>query len=179
MRSFYGGTKKSPFRGFLRIRVVVGQHGVMTEPNGFYYMRARYYDPEVGRFISEDPLGFAGRDLNLYVYALNNPILFVDPWGLCAGDSNAFGDVLRGAEFGVRAAARVTLDVADMVFWDTVQAVTMAYGGKFIKFPAGGAYAIGNSVNAIKLPVQVVGFQERAINISNDLERIRADVFDY
>jgi len=33
----------------------VGQHGVMTEPNGLYYMRARYYDPEVGRFISEDP----------------------------------------------------------------------------------------------------------------------------
>lgn len=31
----------------------VGQYGVMTEPNGFYYMSARYYDPEVGRFISE------------------------------------------------------------------------------------------------------------------------------
>jgi RHS repeat-associated protein len=38
----------------------VGQFGVMTEPNGFYYMKARYYDPEVGRFISEDPIGFGG-----------------------------------------------------------------------------------------------------------------------
>jgi uncharacterized protein RhaS with RHS repeats len=46
-------------------------------------MKARYYDSEVGRFISEDPLGFEGGDLNLYVYAANNPIMFMDPKGLC------------------------------------------------------------------------------------------------
>ncbi len=60
----------------------VGQHGVMTEPNGLYYMRARYYDPEVGRFISEDPIGFEGGDVNLCVYAGNNPVLLFDPYGL-------------------------------------------------------------------------------------------------
>ena len=60
----------------------VGQHGVMTEPNGFYYMKARYYDPEVGRFISEDPIGFEGGDLNFYAYVSNNPIMGVDPSGL-------------------------------------------------------------------------------------------------
>lgn len=60
----------------------VGQHGVMTEPNGFYYMRARYYDPQAGRFISEDPIGFAGGDVNLYGYVTNNPINRIDPWGL-------------------------------------------------------------------------------------------------
>ncbi len=59
----------------------VGQYGVMTEPNGFYYMRARYYDPEVGRFISEDPIGFEG-GINLYAYASNNPLLLIDPLGL-------------------------------------------------------------------------------------------------
>ncbi len=64
----------------------VGQYGVMAEPNGFYYMRARYYDPEVGRFISEDPIGFGGGDVNLYVYVKNNPIMFVDPSGLAVGD---------------------------------------------------------------------------------------------
>jgi RHS repeat-associated protein len=63
----------------------VGQYGVMAEPNGFYYMRARYYDPAVGRFISEDPIGFDGGDVNLYAYVLNNPILFIDPWELCTG----------------------------------------------------------------------------------------------
>jgi RHS repeat-associated protein len=60
----------------------VGKYGVMTEPNGFYYMRARYYDTEVGRFISEDPIGFDGGDVNLYAYVGNNPVLFIDPGGL-------------------------------------------------------------------------------------------------
>ena len=58
-----------------------GQYGVMSEADGLYYMRARYYDPQVGRFISEDPLGFDGGDLNLYAYAGNNPINFIDPEG--------------------------------------------------------------------------------------------------
>jgi RHS repeat-associated protein len=65
-----------------------GQFGVMTKPNGLYYMKSRYYDSEVGRFISEDPLGFEGGSLNLYVYAANNPIMFMDPLGLCAESSN-------------------------------------------------------------------------------------------
>jgi len=60
----------------------VGQYGVMTEPNGFHYMRSRYYDPQVGRFISEDPIGFDGGDMNLYAYVGNQPVNFVDPDGL-------------------------------------------------------------------------------------------------
>ncbi len=59
----------------------VGQYGVMAEPNGLYYMRARYYDPSVGRFISEDPLGFGGGDVNLYAYVLNDPIGLINPSG--------------------------------------------------------------------------------------------------
>jgi len=61
----------------------VGRYGVMAEPNGFYYMRARYYDPKVGRFISEDPTGFDGGDVNLYAYVQNNPVMGIDPSGLC------------------------------------------------------------------------------------------------
>jgi hypothetical protein len=45
------------------------------------YYRARYYDPQGGRFLSEDPLGFdAG--INFYLYALANPVSYVDPFGL-------------------------------------------------------------------------------------------------
>jgi RHS repeat-associated protein len=62
----------------------VGRLGVMAESNGFYYMRARYYDPVAGRFISEDPMGFDGGDVNLYVYVQNNPLLLVDPRGLAS-----------------------------------------------------------------------------------------------
>ena len=60
----------------------VGKYGVMAEPNGLYYMRARYYDPNVGRFISEDPIGFAGGDVNLFGYVRNNPVMGIDPYGL-------------------------------------------------------------------------------------------------
>ncbi len=42
----------------------------------------RYYDPDLGRFLSPDPLGFAGGDVNLYVYAGNNPLVASDPMGL-------------------------------------------------------------------------------------------------
>ncbi len=48
---------------------------------GLYYYRARYYDPSLGRFISEDPIGFAG-GMNFYAYVENNPLKWVDPWGL-------------------------------------------------------------------------------------------------
>jgi len=57
----------------------VGRYGVMAEQNGIYYMRARYYDPSVGRFISEDPLGFGGGDVNLFAYVQSNPIDRIDP----------------------------------------------------------------------------------------------------
>ncbi len=60
----------------------VGQYGVIAAPNGLYYMRARYYDPSVGRFLSEDPLGFEGGDVNLMVYVGDNPVMGVDPLGL-------------------------------------------------------------------------------------------------
>ena len=60
----------------------VGRYGVMAEPDGLYYMRARYYDPSVGRFISEDPIGFGGGDVNLYDYVRNNPLNRIDPKGL-------------------------------------------------------------------------------------------------
>jgi len=52
---------------------------------GLYYYRARYYDATVGRFTSEDPIEFAG-GINHYVYTLNNPIRFTDPYGLDVRD---------------------------------------------------------------------------------------------
>jgi len=52
---------------------------------GLYYYRARYYCPSVGRFISEDPLGFSSGDTLLYKYARNNPFKRTDPTGLKIG----------------------------------------------------------------------------------------------
>ena len=49
---------------------------------GLYYYRARYYDTTSGRFLSEDPLEFAG-GFNFYRYVSNRPLDFRDPLGLC------------------------------------------------------------------------------------------------
>jgi RHS repeat-associated protein len=48
---------------------------------GLYFYRGRYYDPVVGRFINEDPISFAGGDVNLYRYVNNNPVIYTDPFG--------------------------------------------------------------------------------------------------
>jgi len=48
---------------------------------GLYYYRARYYDPSIGKFLQTDPVGYSG-GINLYTYVGNNPVNFVDPWGL-------------------------------------------------------------------------------------------------
>jgi RHS repeat-associated protein len=49
---------------------------------GLMYYRARWYDANQGRFVSEDPIGFLGRDVNFYGYVHNAPLRFVDPTGL-------------------------------------------------------------------------------------------------
>lgn len=56
----------------------VGQYGVMDEGNNIYFMRARYYDADLGRFVSEDPIGLDGGDLNVYAYVEGNPVVNVD-----------------------------------------------------------------------------------------------------
>jgi RHS repeat-associated protein len=48
---------------------------------GLDYYRARYYDPTAGAFISEDPIGFAAGDTNIYRYVGNSPTNFTDPSG--------------------------------------------------------------------------------------------------
>jgi RHS repeat-associated protein len=45
------------------------------------YYRARYYDPTVGRFLSEDPLAFHGGDVDFYSYVFNGPVDLMDPFG--------------------------------------------------------------------------------------------------
>ena len=56
--------------------------GRENDNTGLYYYRARYYSPEIQRFISEDPIRFWGGDINLYAMVKNNPLIFTDPIGL-------------------------------------------------------------------------------------------------
>jgi len=52
-----------------------------NDGTGAYYYRARYYAPGLERFVSEDPLG-AGGGHNVCAYADNDPLNYVDPFGL-------------------------------------------------------------------------------------------------
>ena len=59
-----------------------GYTGHVGDNTGLVYMQARYYDPVIGRFYSNDPIGFRGEhSFNRYAYANNNPYKYVDPNG--------------------------------------------------------------------------------------------------
>jgi len=59
----------------------IGEYGVMSNENKLYFMRARFYSPSIGRFISIDPIRLYDEQTNLYVYVRNNPLTFIDPSG--------------------------------------------------------------------------------------------------
>ncbi|MHC5595393.1 MAG: putative Ig domain-containing protein [Nostoc sp.] len=82
----------------------VGQWGVTDEGNGLDFMRARFYDSNLGRFTAVDPIGLNGRDSNFYRYVINNPVNFVDSWGLwtkSVGTSATGGLSIRGRGIGI------------------------------------------------------------------------------
>lgn len=77
-RSVLGGSPNGP-----------GYAGHVNEADtGLVYMQARYYDPDIGRFLSPDPVwadDATGANFNRYWYANNNPVKFIDPDGRCTG----------------------------------------------------------------------------------------------
>ena len=54
--------------------------GRENDNTGLYFYRARYYDPQLKRFITQDPIGLAG-GLNGYSYVYGDPLQYTDPTG--------------------------------------------------------------------------------------------------
>jgi RHS repeat-associated protein len=89
------GTTDTPF-------MYNGRDGVMTDSNGLYYMRARYYNPDIKRFINQDVLEGNiknGQSMNRYAYVNGNPVSKVDPFGLCpesTSSNNSIAHLILG-----------------------------------------------------------------------------------
>ncbi|MFH2122199.1 MAG: RHS repeat-associated core domain-containing protein [Pseudomonadota bacterium] len=84
------GSSYNPFR-------FVGQHGVMDDGNGLQYMRARYYRPDLRRFVSQDALHGEVNDplsLNRYQYVSGNPMVGMDPSGMVPQWMSEWGDAI-------------------------------------------------------------------------------------
>ena len=110
-----------------------------------YYYRARYYDPEIGRFISEDPLGFQA-GMNFYAYVGNNPINNNDPTGkevfaINAGIGGTFapfgGLGAKGAVSGMIAFDTNTLELA------LIRQRELGVGFASTRAPVGGLFLNG------------------------------------
>ena len=101
---------------------------------GLYYYNARYYDPELGRFISADTIIGNPRDpqdLNRYSYAGNNPLRYTDPTGhLKLG--KIFKAVVRGIVKGVSYAVGLAISGGNPVVATMVSSAVdgAIYGGK-------------------------------------------------
>ena len=101
---------------------------VYDEETGFYYLQSRYYNPEVGRFISSDVLLSTGQGVlghNAYAYCGNNPIVREDTqgnlWGLIAAAVGAVTGAVVGAVTGAVTGA-ITALASGSDFGETVVA---------------------------------------------------------
>jgi len=80
------GASSNPYR-------FTGELNDSTVARSPYYLRARYYDPVIGRFLSRDPWPanpMNPQSLGRYAYVLNNPLRYVDPFGLCNAEGGNY-----------------------------------------------------------------------------------------
>jgi RHS repeat-associated protein len=108
---------------------------------GLYYYRARYYDPAVGRFISEDPIGFSAGDTNLYRYVGNNATNYTDPTGTTI--SGWADDLLNGTD-------QFFAGFGDTVtFGASTEFRKWKYGNLATQNHEGGAFLAGNIIGGV------------------------------
>jgi RHS repeat-associated protein len=89
-------SQQSPSAGTANaITNAFGYTGREPEEAGLIYYRARYYDPSIGRFTQQDPIGLRG-GINTFAYVNGNPLSLIDPSGNLA--SGATGNGLNGTD---------------------------------------------------------------------------------
>jgi len=121
--------------------------GRENDGTGLYYYRARYYNAAMGRFISEDPLGFGGGQNNFYAYVGGNPLMYMDPYGLDWQFGLSFSGsvfaLLGGASGSVSAGLTTDGTLAGTSFYSTEQVNPMVGLGLYAG--VGAAPVIGHT----------------------------------
>ncbi len=142
---------------------------------GLYYLQTRYYDPEIGRFISQDSIEYADPEtingLNLYAYCNNNPVMNVDPTGefflsfLIVGIVGAISAAV--ASMVVQVATTGEVDWAQVGISALFGAVSgilsfTGIGGVIGQFVIQGALAVGEmySIAALNGTASLIGPEE-------------------
>jgi RHS repeat-associated protein len=147
--------------------------GEREDPTSLYHLRARYYDPEIARFLTRDPVsGDLTRPLTLnpYIYATNNPALLVDPSGEFVSVSIAISISISIAVVYFRF-YKPAKDIADKLEELAVTIPNMRLNNSVtreelgLQWPAGddGGYDAGNWINVGD------GSVSKAYGIVNDL----------
>ncbi len=124
-----------------------GRFGVQENGSGLYDLRARAYDPQLGRFLQQDPIGLAGGDTNLYRYAGNAPVDRADPAGLFDIFISGGGEITVGRGITGHAGFFISTDFDAGIFYGGGQTVGLSggFGGIIGITPSVG----GDSANVV------------------------------
>ncbi|WP_157835434.1 RHS repeat-associated core domain-containing protein, partial [Xanthomonas sp. SHU 166] len=125
------------------------------DASGLYYYRARYYRPDLGRFVSEDPIGLVG-GANPYAYVHGSPLMYGDPLGLFDLPSIPQPVVDAVAGFGDSLSFGLTNYIRDQ--WDINGAVEKCSG-----YYSGGQVA--GTVYSLAMPLSRLGYVAKARQI--------------
>jgi len=119
---------------------------------GQIYLRARYYDPSIGRFTQEDP--YRGDGLNLYAYVSNNPVKYIDPTGLakCAAAQN-FDKALDGIQMVLNIAGFIP-GIGDI--WDALNLGISLFRGQVLDSVFSSIAMIPGLGSAIATPLKTI-----------------------
>jgi RHS repeat-associated protein len=145
---------------------------------GLYFLRNRYYDPYPGKFMTPDPIGFEGGDVNLYNYVRNNPIMFVDPYGLKWQDTLtqiAAGKIVQPvvAKYVDSPAGQriITAGISGAAGGAVLGAVTGTPIAGVGAIPSAiGGSIVGSAANMLKQTIkEATGYQEASDKLINDI----------
>jgi len=149
---------------------VGGQGYQKDSETSFYFVRARYYDPAHGQWISRDPLGLAGGDANLYRYCANDPVNKNDPRGM---DSikEVGGDVCWVTEQSIAGQGTPVPWVIGKMDKGDVR-LTSALGGRLIALDTLEEHAVKSKYGSLPEASQNIVVQEEIRRVPEDYNEL-------